>query len=106
MFANSQSTCECRYERFIVALEEATKDTLPFLKEKALKVREQPHVVCSFEVFVNFSLMVLTLRLAALDYQFTSKAVARTGRLFNKCIYLNFISRVQCFQANVLLYGS
>lgn len=27
-----------RYERFIVALEEATKDTLPFLKEKALKV--------------------------------------------------------------------
>lgn len=27
-----------RYERFVGALEEATKDTLSFLKEKALKV--------------------------------------------------------------------
>ena len=27
-----------RYERFVVALEEATKDKLPFLKEKSLKV--------------------------------------------------------------------
>lgn len=58
MFVNSQSTLKCRYERFIVALEEATKDTLPFLKEKALKVREQPHVFCSFEVLFNFSRIV------------------------------------------------
>jgi hypothetical protein len=27
-----------RYERFVVALEEATKDTQPFLREKSLKV--------------------------------------------------------------------
>lgn len=49
--ANSQSSLACRYEWFIVALEEATKDTLLFLKEKALKVCEQPHVFCSFQVF-------------------------------------------------------
>ena len=52
------SHIECRYERFIVSLEEATKDTLPFLKEKALKVRDQPYVFCPFEVFFNSSLIV------------------------------------------------
>lgn len=62
MFVNSQSTLKCRYERFIVALEEATKDTLPFLKEKALKVREQPHVFCSFEAFFNFNRIVGMVR--------------------------------------------
>ena len=28
----------CRYERFIVAIEEASRDMLPILKDKALKV--------------------------------------------------------------------
>lgn len=46
------------YERFIVAVEEARKYTLPFLKEEALKVREQLYMFCSFEVFYNFSLIV------------------------------------------------
>lgn len=28
----------CRYERFVIALEEASRDMLPILKDKALKV--------------------------------------------------------------------
>lgn len=28
----------CRYERFVIALEEASRDLLPILKDKALKV--------------------------------------------------------------------
>lgn len=29
---------DCRYERFVIALEEALKDMLPNLKDKAMKV--------------------------------------------------------------------
>eukprot|EP01018_Ginkgo_biloba_P027933 Gb_38497 [translate_table: standard] len=43
-----------RFERFVVALEDASKDTLPFLKDKALKN-------CSFEANIAIQ-KVLTLK--------------------------------------------
>ena len=34
----------CRFEHFVIALEEASKDSLSFLKEKALKVMRKDHI--------------------------------------------------------------
>jgi len=37
-FLDTYINVHCRYERFVIALEEALKDKLPNLKDKAMKV--------------------------------------------------------------------
>lgn len=41
----------CRYERFVIALEEASRDMLPILKDKALKVCD-PDMPCTSQYLI------------------------------------------------------
>lgn len=56
----------CRYERFVIALEEASRDLLPILKDKALKVCG-PDMPCTSQYLIymhittHFCLILLHL---------------------------------------------
>lgn len=84
----------CRYERFVIALEEASRDMLPILKDKALKVGG-PDMPCPslYQIYMHMST------------QFCS--ICRDFITTHFCLilfYFVFITRLHAYdQANVVV---